>query len=121
MVANNVSSLPTMTLLPGLIWVPCWRTRMFPARTNSPPYFFTPRRCPWLSRPLRLEPPPFLCAIVYLLLLGDRIDANFSILLAVTRLGADALLGFISEHDDLGPFDLFHDCCLNFCTFYQWG
>ncbi len=34
-----------------------------PAVTNSPPKALTPRRCELLSRPLRLEPRPFLCAI----------------------------------------------------------
>src|SRR5688500_5076934 len=36
---------------------------MLPARTFSPPNFFTPRRRPALSRPLREEPPAFLCAM----------------------------------------------------------
>src|SRR5688572_28881584 len=37
---------------------------MLPARTLSPPNIFKPRRRPALSRPLREEPPAFLCAIV---------------------------------------------------------
>src|SRR5215203_1832675 len=37
---------------------------MLPASTDSPPNFFTPKRRPALSRPLREEPPAFLCAIV---------------------------------------------------------
>src|SRR6185312_7345086 len=36
---------------------------MLPASTASPPNFFTPRRRPAESRPLRDEPPAFLCAI----------------------------------------------------------
>src|SRR4051794_38231453 len=36
---------------------------MLPARTFSPPNFFTPRRLLSLSRPLRDEPPAFLCAM----------------------------------------------------------
>ena len=43
--------------------VPRWRTSIVPARTNSPPYLFTPRRFALLSRPQRLLPPAFLCAI----------------------------------------------------------
>src|SRR5690349_16202299 len=39
---------------------------MLPATTVSPPNFFTPKRRPALSRPLRDEPPAFLCAIVRL-------------------------------------------------------
>src|SRR6188768_4243628 len=36
---------------------------MLPAITASPPNFLTPRRRPAVSRPLREEPPAFLCAI----------------------------------------------------------
>src|SRR5436309_3144832 len=36
---------------------------MLPGTTTSPPYFLTPSRRPRLSRPLREEPPAFLCAI----------------------------------------------------------
>src|SRR5262245_11084684 len=36
---------------------------MLPARTCWPPVFLTPRRRPAESRPLREEPPAFLCAI----------------------------------------------------------
>src|SRR5262245_65792117 len=36
---------------------------MLPARTRWPPVFLTPRRRPAESRPLREEPPAFLCAI----------------------------------------------------------
>src|SRR5579884_2616765 len=37
---------------------------MLPARACSPPNFFTPRRLLSLSRPLRDEPPAFLCAML---------------------------------------------------------
>src|SRR5829696_4098654 len=36
---------------------------MLPARAACPPKSFTPRRLLSLSRPLRLEPPAFLCAM----------------------------------------------------------
>src|SRR5487761_2387948 len=39
---------------------------MLPATTISPPAFFKPRRRPALSRPLREDPPAFLCAITAL-------------------------------------------------------
>src|SRR6187402_3829892 len=43
---------------------------MLPPTTSWPPNFFTPRRRPAESRPLRELPPAFLCAISnYLLLL----------------------------------------------------
>src|SRR4051794_36794681 len=61
--ANKVWSLPRPTLLPGCHLVPRWRTMMLPARTACPPNFFTPRRLLSLSRPLRDEPPAFLCAM----------------------------------------------------------
>ena len=35
--AKSVKSLPSPTFLPGAIDEPTWRTRMFPARTTSPP------------------------------------------------------------------------------------
>src|SRR5690606_2966717 len=47
---------------------------MLPPTTSWPPNFFTPRRRPAESRPLRELPPAFLCAISnYLLLLGSRL------------------------------------------------
>src|SRR5947209_14666998 len=52
------------TLSPGCHLVPRWRTMMLPARTVSLPNFFTPRRLLSLSRPLRDEPPAFLCAML---------------------------------------------------------
>ena len=61
--AKRVWSRPTPTLLPGNICVPRCLTRMVPALTACPAKRFTPSRFDWLSRPLRLEPPPFLCAI----------------------------------------------------------
>src|SRR5215218_8656301 len=36
---------------------------MLPARAACPPKSFTPRRLLSLSRPLRLDPPAFLCAM----------------------------------------------------------
>ncbi len=59
-IANSVWSVPTPTLAPACHLVPRWRTRMLPLMTLSPPNFFTPRRRPAESRPLRDEPPAFL-------------------------------------------------------------
>src|SRR5262249_32789143 len=61
--ANSVSSRPRPTLRPGRNLVPRCRTMTPPARTSCPPYTFTPRRFGFESRPLRLEPCPFLCAM----------------------------------------------------------
>src|SRR5947209_2489286 len=55
---------------PGLKRVPRWRTMISPPVTTWPANSLTPRRCAAESRPLRLEPRPFLCAIRCLLLRG---------------------------------------------------
>src|SRR5689334_20209844 len=73
--ANNVWSLPRPTFDPGCHLVPRWRTMMLPARTFSPPNFFTPRRLLSLSRPLRDEPPAFLCAMSNYFFFGDFLAA----------------------------------------------
>src|SRR5471030_1365181 len=52
------------TLRPGCHVVPRWRARILPATTISPPAFFKQRRRPAESRPLREDPPAFLCAMV---------------------------------------------------------
>src|SRR5437660_881316 len=52
---------------PGLKRVPRWRTMISPPVTTWPANSFTPRRCAAESRPLRLDPRPFLCAIRCLL------------------------------------------------------
>src|SRR5260370_22873707 len=57
--------MPTRS--PGWNLVPRWRTMVLPGSTISPPNFLTPSRRPALSRPLREEPPAFLCAILNLL------------------------------------------------------
>src|SRR2546430_11117582 len=57
--------MPTRS--PGWNLVPRCRTMMLPGSTISPPNFLTPSRLPALSRPLRDEPPAFLCAISNLL------------------------------------------------------
>src|SRR6185369_1685730 len=61
--ANRVWSLPMPTFTPGYTRVPRWRMMMLPPMTCWPPNFFTPRRFDSESRPLRDEPPAFLCAI----------------------------------------------------------
>src|SRR5436190_3802467 len=65
---------------------------MLPARTCSPPNFFTPRRFDSESRPLRDEPPAFLCAI--------SVDSYF-LALAAGAFFAAALAGAASFVDAL--------------------
>ena len=92
---------------PGCHLVPRWRARMLPASTCSPPYFLTPSRRPAVSRPLREEPPAFLCAIVSILAptLGsgadDFLDAHRRLFLAVAALAARVLAPALLEGDDL--------------------
>src|SRR5260364_102855 len=51
------------TFLPGCMRVPRWRTIILPARIYLEPNILTPSRLDSESRPLRDEPPAFLCAI----------------------------------------------------------
>src|SRR5512137_2968565 len=95
MVAKMVSSLPTSTFIPGLIRVPRWRMMILPERTCSPAYFFTPRRCAFESLPLRLEPPPFLCAMLSSLSYFFAAEGFFVAVFLAAGLGL-ALVGFFS-------------------------
>src|SRR6187402_1314876 len=90
---------------------------MLPPTTSWPPNFFTPRRRPAESRPLRELPPAFLCAISnYLLLLVGLLGGR---LLRRSLLGRSLLvrglrtrtvldgrgllgLGFLHDLDALG-------------------
>src|SRR5690606_34235451 len=49
---------------------------MLPALTAWPPNSFTPRRLLSESRPLRVEPPAFLCAMSQILLKESGLDAS---------------------------------------------
>src|SRR4051812_18677027 len=87
---------------------------MLPGITISPPNFLTPSRRPALSRPLRDEPPAFLCAILNLLrrrlrrrrsffLPGqpDLGDLQHGLMLAMAVLAPVILSPLFLEHDDL--------------------
>src|SRR3712207_353957 len=99
--------MPTPT--PGLKRVPRWRTMISPPVTTWPAKTFTPRNWGFESRPLRLEPRPFLCAISWspsLLGLGrgsqvDPGDPDARELLAVTGAALVAALGLELEDADL--------------------
>src|SRR5512142_2428257 len=77
---------------------------ILPETTFSPPNRFTPRRCPALSRPLWLEPPPFLCAISFSSLSSltserlNFVDPQPRVRLTMTALFALALLGLVVEN-----------------------
>src|SRR3954470_3314017 len=85
---------------PGLKRVPRWRTMISPPVTVCPAKTFTPSRFALESRPLRLEPRPFLCAISALLLTDAR-DPDPRQLLTVTGAAAVAALGLELEHAQL--------------------
>lgn len=61
--AKRVSSDPWPTFKPGNTEVPRWRIKIEPAVTFSPPYRLTPSLFELESRPLRVEPVPFLWAM----------------------------------------------------------
>src|SRR6516165_5107462 len=81
---------------------------ILPGMTISPPNFLTPRRLPRLSRPLRDEPPAFLCAICYpfrrlhAARTFDFHDTQDSLVLAMTLLAPVIVPAFLFEDDDLG-------------------
>src|SRR5919202_1525829 len=84
---------------PGLNFVPRWRTMISPPVTVCPENTFTPRRLAFESRPLRLEPRPFLCAIASLL--PDLGDAEPGELLPVAGAATVAALGLEFEPPQL--------------------
>src|SRR3990170_6462102 len=88
------------TLAPGRTLVPRWRMRTLPAVTHSPANAFTPSRLLLLSRPLRDEPMPFLCAIAFLhLCQGDLLDAKLGEVLPVSLLPPVVRLRLVLEDD----------------------
>src|SRR5215208_2145785 len=102
--AKIVSSLPMPVPSPGLNRVPRWRTMISPPVTTWPAKTFTPRRLAFESRPLRLEPRPFLCAISSCLLASgaDRVHPDARELLAVALAPLVAALRLELEDADLG-------------------
>src|SRR5512142_1381452 len=101
---------------------------MLPGITNSPPKRFTPRRLALLSRPLRLEPPPLLCAICQAPIRNDTtgsatgaaVDVQTGVGLAVPPSTAVAQAGAVlPDKDFLGAVVLDHRRC-NGCPIHQW-
>src|SRR5215204_6331552 len=106
--AKIVSSRPMPTPSPGLKRVPRWRTMISPPDTSSPANTLTPSRFALESRPLRLEPSPFLCAMSSLTLLDAR-HLEPRELLAVAGRALVAALGLELEDADLGAALVPHD------------
>src|SRR3974390_2087490 len=85
-----------------------------PAPIASPPNFFTPRRCPAESRPLRDEPPAFLCAMVsFPLVRANCRDLHFGEGLAMAALSMRVLAPLLLESDDLFALALLEDLGLH--------
>src|ERR1044071_2438748 len=86
---------------------------MFPGSTVSPPYRLVPSL--WLceSRPLREEPPAFLCAIERILTRVDVGDLDLGIMLAMPALAMRVLAPLLLEGHDLVGTHLFHDLTRN--------
>src|SRR5947209_10219422 len=89
------------TFWPGTFCVPRCRTMMPPARMPVPSWTLTPRRLARLSRPFRVLPTPFLCAISALLAGDDLFDGDPRNRLAVAGLLAIPRFWLVFENDDL--------------------
>src|SRR4051794_28952304 len=104
---------------PGLNLVPRWRTMISPPVTTWPAKTFTPRCCGFESRPLRLEPRPFLCAMRSLALLLARArnggHANPRQLLAMARAPLVAALRLELEDAELRPAQMLDDLDVDEC------
>src|SRR5580698_6090558 len=96
---------------------------MLPATTASPPNFFTPRRRPSVSRPLRDEPPAFLCAMGGVSCSGgcDGGDAQHGHVLAMAVLAAAVLPAALLEDDHLVQAVLRDDGRRHFGAGHGWG
>src|SRR5690606_9240257 len=100
---------------------PHWRTRMLPAVTNCPIVALMPRRCERESRPLRVEPCPFLCAMRKLQLCYTSNFRNFNarIFLAMPYGAAVVFTFFIFKSDHFGSFHFADQLCMNRPLFYM--
>src|SRR3954469_17365318 len=97
------------TPLPGLNFVPRWRTMISPPVTVWPAKTFTPRRLALESRPLREEPRPFLCAISRGSLARDRSDPDARQFLTVAGAALVAALRLELEHAKLRATQVLDD------------
>src|SRR5436305_3602459 len=96
--ANSVWSRPIPTLAPAWKRVPRCRTMMEPAGTVWPPNTFTPSILGWESRPFRVEPPPFFCAMVQISLMGSGVDRTDFDLIEVLAMALPLLIMLATAH-----------------------
>src|SRR3954471_2849149 len=74
---------------------------MLPAEIGWPPNIFTPNLWPAESRPLREEPPAFLCAMLRFRSRGDSRDLHLGEVLAGAALPVAVLAPLLLEGDHL--------------------
>src|SRR3954453_14850758 len=93
------------TLAPGWNLVPRWRTMIEPAEITCPPNTLTPSILGCESRPLRVEPPPFFCAMTENSFDSpsgvDRTDLQLGVALAMTGVPLIVLAAAHLEDADL--------------------
>src|SRR6185312_13460704 len=80
-----------------------------PPAIFSPPNSFTPSILGLESRPLREEPPAFLCAMVLFLAGRDREHFQLGEVLTVTALPMGVLAALFLEGDDFFALAMFDD------------
>src|SRR6202789_2089267 len=100
---------------PSPAWnlVPRWRTITLPPATVSPPNSFTPSILGLESRPLREEPPAFLCAMTYSLARRDAEHLHRGEVLTMTALAMGVLAALLLEGDDLLALAVVDDFALD--------
>src|SRR5262249_20204943 len=112
--ANSVSSLPLPTFLPGCHFVPLCLTRILPALTTSPEPTLMPKRFDSDSRLLRVDPCPFLCAMLsFLRLLTNPCDFHTRLCPSKAPFFGLVMAGLIFETDSFWSFNLANDFTVN--------
>src|SRR5215472_6342052 len=100
---------------------------MWPGTTISPPNFLTPSRRPRLSRPLREEPPAFLCAIRHSFLMPrtagtpDLGNPQHGLLLPMPLLAPIIVPPLLLKDDDFGRPGLLDDRSGDRRSGQNWG
>src|SRR6185503_17884385 len=82
---------------------------MLPAEIAWPPNIFTPSLWPGESRPLREEPPAFLCAMLRFRSRGNSRDLHLGEVLTGAALPVCVLAPLLLEGDDLRPAAVLDD------------
>src|SRR5437763_16769850 len=86
---------------------------MLPAAIGWPPNIFTPSLWPGESRPLREEPPAFLCAMLRFRSRGNSRDLHLGELLAGAALPVGVLAPLLLEGDHVRPAAMVAPFCFH--------